>query len=193
MIESTAIELRQRVATGAASAESVTQAFLQAIRERDPRIQAFLLVDESKALDQARGVDAKRRRGEPLGVLAGVPIAVKDVLCTAGMRTTCASKILQNFVPPYDATVVTKLKQADAVLLGKTNLDEFAMGASCENSAFRVTRNPWDTERIPGGSSGGSAAAVASGQVPLAVGTDTGGALSLPGQPVGLGRRYANH
>jgi aspartyl-tRNA(Asn)/glutamyl-tRNA(Gln) amidotransferase subunit A len=186
MIESTAIELRQRVATGAASAESVTQAFLQAIRERDPRIQAFLLVDEAKALDQARGVDAKRRRGEPLGVLAGVPIAVKDVLCTAGMRTTCASKILQNFVPPYDATVVTKLKQADAVLLGKTNLDEFAMGSSCENSAFQVTRNPWDTERIPGGSSGGSAAAVASGQVPLAVGTDTGGSIRFPASLCGI-------
>ena len=112
------------MATGAASAEAVTQAFLQATRERDPLIRAFLLVDEAKALEQAHGVDAKRRRGEPLGSLAGVPIAVKDVLCTAGMRTTCASKILQNFVPPYDATVVTKLKQADAVLLGKTNLDE---------------------------------------------------------------------
>src|SRR5262245_26105190 len=186
MIESTALELLQLMAAGAASAEAVTQSFLEAIGKVDRRIQAFLFVDEAKALEQARAVDAKRRRGEPLGSLAGVPIAVKDVLCTAGMRTTCASKILQNFVPPYDATVVTKLKQADAVLLGKTNLDEFAMGSSCENSAFQVTRNPWDTERIPGGSSGGSAAAVASGQAPLAVGTDTGGSIRFPASLCGI-------
>src|SRR5262249_16840325 len=151
--------------------------FLDAVRRRDPRVQAFLHVDEAAALGQARAVDGKRRRGEPLGPLAGVPVALKDVLCTRGQPTTCGTKILQHFVPPYDANVVSRLKQADAVLQGKTNLDEFAMGSSTENSAYQVTRNPWDLGRIPGGSSGGSAAAVAACEAPLALGTDTGGSV----------------
>ncbi len=186
MIERTAAELLHLMSSGAASAEAVTAAFLESIRQRDSKVRAFLHVDEAAALDQACAVDAKRRRGEPLGPLAGLPIAIKDVLCTAGVRTTCGSKILQNFVPPYDATVITRLKQADAVLLGKTNMDEFAMGSTTENSAYQITRNPWDLERIPGGSSGGSAAAVAAGEAPLALGTDTGGSIRMPASLCGV-------
>ncbi len=152
MIERTATELSQLLARGETTSEAVTSEFLKAIKQRDEKVRAFLHVDESAALNQARAVDAKRKRGEKLGSLAGVPAAIKDVLCIQGVPTTCGSKILQNFVPPYDAHVISKLKQADAVLLGKTNLDEFAMGSSTENSAYQVTRNPWDLIRIPGGS-----------------------------------------
>src|SRR6516162_3348280 len=186
MIERPASELIDLLSNGDATAESVAAAFLKAIGEREPRVKAFLHVDEANVLGQARAVDAKRKRGEKLGPLAGVPVAIKDVLCTAGQPTTCASKILKNFVPPYDATVITKLKQADAVLIGKTNMDEFAMGSSTENSAYQVTRNPWDLERIPGGSSGGSAAAVAACEAPLALGTDTGGSIRQPASLCGV-------
>jgi aspartyl-tRNA(Asn)/glutamyl-tRNA(Gln) amidotransferase subunit A len=186
MIERPASELIHLLSKGDTTAEGVAAAFLKAIREREPKVKAFLHVDEANALEQARAVDAKRKRGEKLGPLAGVPVAIKDVLCTAGQPTTCASKILKNFVPPYDATVITKLKQADAVLIGKTNMDEFAMGSSTENSANQVTRNPWDLERIPGGSSGGSAAAVAACEAPLALGTDTGGSIRQPASLCGV-------
>src|SRR6516162_66276 len=186
MIDRTASELSQLLARGETTSETVTAHFLKVIKERDSRIRAFLHVDQSAALNQARAVDAKRKHGQPLHPLAGIPIAVKDVLCTAGQRTTCGSKILQNFVPPYDAHVITCLKQADAVLLGKTNMDEFAMGSSTENSAYQITRNPWDLERIPGGSSGGSAAAVAAGETPLALGSDTGGSIRLPASLCGV-------
>src|SRR5438270_2405504 len=167
MIERTATELLDLQAKGEATAEAITDVFLAAIRDREPKVKAFLHIDEDAARQQARAVDAKRKRGEKLGPLAGVPVAVKDVLCTRGVPTTCASKILKPFVPPYDAHVVERLKAADAVLIGKTNMDEFAMGSSTENSAYQVTRNPWDLERIPGGSSGGSAAAVAASQPPV--------------------------
>jgi aspartyl-tRNA(Asn)/glutamyl-tRNA(Gln) amidotransferase subunit A len=186
LIERTAIDLLQLLACGDVSSEALTTEFLQAIRQRDPLVKAYLHVDETSALDQARTVDARRKRGEPLGLLACLPIAVKDVLCTRGQRTTCASKMLQNFVPPYDAHVIERLQQADAVILGKTNLDEFAMGSSTENSAYQVTRNPWDLERIPGGSSGGSAAAVTACEAPLALGTDTGGSVRQPAGLCGL-------
>jgi aspartyl-tRNA(Asn)/glutamyl-tRNA(Gln) amidotransferase subunit A len=183
MTDRTAVELLQLLGRSEITSEQLTSEFLQAIYQHNGPLNAFLHVDEAAALEQARAIDARRKRGEPLGALAGLPVAIKDVLCTAGRPTTCGSKVLAKFVPPYDAHVVTRLKQADAVLLGKTNCDEFAMGSSTENSAFGVTRNPWDRERIPGGSSGGSAVAVAAGLAPAALGTDTGGSIR---QPAGL-------
>jgi aspartyl-tRNA(Asn)/glutamyl-tRNA(Gln) amidotransferase subunit A len=186
MNQRTAKELLTILSRGEITAEALTNQFLEAIQRYEPKIRAFLHIDKAAALQQACAVDAKRKRGEPLGRLAGVPIAVKDVLCTAGRPTTCGSKILQNFVPPYDAHVITRLKQADAVILGKTNMDEFAMGSSTENSAYQTTRNPWDLERIPGGSSGGSAAAIAAGETPLALGSDTGGSIRQPAALCGI-------
>jgi len=186
LIESTATELLALLNRGEITSEHLTGQFLQAIRERDGRIKAFLHVDEAYALEQARAVDQKRQQSKPLGLLAGIPVAIKDVLCVRGQPATCSSKILQRFVPPYDAHVITRLKQADAVLLGKTNCDEFAMGSSTENSAYQTTCNPWDLERIPGGSSGGSAAAVAACEAPLALGTDTGGSIRQPASLCGI-------
>jgi aspartyl-tRNA(Asn)/glutamyl-tRNA(Gln) amidotransferase subunit A len=181
-----ALELLDLLGRGEVTAEALAAAFLDVIRRREPQLRAFLLVDEEGALAQARAVDQRRRRGEPQGPLAGVPVALKDVLCTKGQRTTCGSRMLANYVPPYDADVVERLRRADAVLLGKTNMDEFAMGSSTENSAFQVTRNPWDPDRVPGGSSGGSAAAVAAGEAPLALGTDTGGSVRQPAALCGV-------
>jgi aspartyl-tRNA(Asn)/glutamyl-tRNA(Gln) amidotransferase subunit A len=183
MIERTATELLRLLADGSVTAKALATQYLDAIRQRDSIVKAFLHVDPDAALEQARAVDSRRKRGEALGPLAGVPVALKDVLCIRGQPTTCGSKILQNFKPPYDAHVVERLRRADAVLIGKTNLDEFAMGSSTENSAYQVTTNPWDQTRIPGGSSGGSAAAVAACEAPLALGTDTGGSIR---QPAGL-------
>ncbi len=186
MIERTAAELLGLLARGEVTSVALTEQFLDAIRRREPQVKAFLLVDEDGALAQAKVVDERRRRGEPLGPLAGLPVAVKDVLCTIGQRTTCGSKMLADFVPPYDAHVIERLRAADAILIGKTNMDEFAMGSSTENSAFQVTRNPWDLERVPGGSSGGSAAAVAACEAPLALGTDTGGSIRQPASLCGV-------
>jgi aspartyl-tRNA(Asn)/glutamyl-tRNA(Gln) amidotransferase subunit A len=187
LTECTASELSDLLARGEASSVEVTQAFVDRIAAHDAKIGAFLRVDADRALAQAAAVDAKRaaasRGARPLGPLAGVPVAVKDVLCDREAITTCASRMLETFRPPYDATVVERLKAADAVLLGRTNMDEFAMGGSTENSAFQPTRNPWDVERTPGGSSGGSAACVAASMAPLAIGTDTGGSIR---QPAGL-------
>jgi len=186
MTDSTAGELLSLLSHSDVTAEAMAQSFLDAIRGRDGKIKAFLHVDDVAALEQARAVDTKRKRSEPLGRLAGIPVALKDVLCTKGQPTTAGSKILRDFVPPYDAHVVTRLREADAVFIGKTNLDEFAMGSSTENSGYQVTRNPWDLERIPGGSSGGSAAAVAAGEAPLALGTDTGGSIRQPASLCGI-------
>ena len=183
LCHSTACELLGQMAVGRLSAVEVTQAHLDQISRHDAAVGAFLRVDKKGALEQARGIDQRRSRGEQLGLLAGLPVAVKDLLCVQGERNTCGSRILEHFNAPYDATVIAKLKQADAVLIGRTNLDEFAMGGSTENSAFQKTHNPWNLDCIPGGSSGGSAAAVAASMSPLAIGTDTGGSIR---QPAGL-------
>jgi aspartyl-tRNA(Asn)/glutamyl-tRNA(Gln) amidotransferase subunit A len=175
-----ALELLRLQGEGALSAVEIAERALAAIEASQGTHNAFTYVDRALALEAAGAVDAKRAAGEPLGKLAGVPVAVKDVLCTADMPTTCSSEMLRRFRPPYDATVIEKLRAADAVLIGKTNMDEFAMGASTETSAFGLTRNPWDTERTPGGSSGGAAVAVAARTVPLSVGSDTGGSIRQP-------------
>jgi aspartyl-tRNA(Asn)/glutamyl-tRNA(Gln) amidotransferase subunit A len=175
-----AAELLADLNTNRVSSVELVNAYAERICARDGEIKAFLHLDIDAALAQAKEIDARRTAGKPVGKLGGLPIAIKDVLCTKGIKTTCGSKILQNFVPPYDAAVVEKLKAADAVILGKTNMDEFAMGGSTENSAYFQTTNPWDTSRVPGGSSGGAAACLAAGMAPLSIGTDTGGSIRQP-------------
>ncbi|WP_405006249.1 Asp-tRNA(Asn)/Glu-tRNA(Gln) amidotransferase subunit GatA [Kitasatospora purpeofusca] len=185
LIRYTAAETAAAVAKGEVSAVEVAQAHLDRIEAVDKKVNAFLHVDTEGALSAARAVDEKRAKGEELGPLAGVPLALKDVFTTKGVPTTCGSKILEGWIPPYDATLTTRLKDAGVVILGKTNMDEFAMGSSTENSAYGPTGNPWDLSRIPGGSGGGSAAALAAFEAPLAIGTDTGGSIRQPGAVTG--------
>jgi aspartyl-tRNA(Asn)/glutamyl-tRNA(Gln) amidotransferase subunit A len=182
-LDLSAVDLVAALRQGDITAVQCTSAFLDRIEATNGTINAFLAVDREGALARATDIDARRKAGKPLGPLAGLPIALKDVLCTSDMPTTCASKMLQGFRPPYDADVVTRLRMADAVFVGKTNMDEFAMGGSNENSAFGPVRNPWDLSRAPGGSSGGSAACVAADMAPVAIGSDTGGSIR---QPAGL-------
>ncbi|MFD8594221.1 Asp-tRNA(Asn)/Glu-tRNA(Gln) amidotransferase subunit GatA [Kitasatospora sp. NPDC059646] len=185
LIKYTAAETATAIATGEVSAVEVAQAHLDRIDAVDKKVNAFLHVDGEGALAAARKVDDKRAKGEPLSPLAGVPLALKDVFTTKGIPTTCGSKMLEGWIPPYDATLTRRLKDADVVILGKTNMDEFAMGSSTENSAYGPTGNPWDLTRIPGGSGGGSAAALAAFEAPLAIGTDTGGSIRQPGAVTG--------
>ncbi len=176
----TIVELQRAIAQRELSAAEVCGAFLSRIEEKDPQIRAFLKVDRKGALRTAASIDDALAKGEPPGPLAGVPIAIKDVLVTRGLETTCGSRILEGYHPPYSATAVEKLQQAGAIVLGKTNCDEFAMGSSTENSAYFATRNPWSLDRVPGGSSGGSAACVAAREAPGSLGTDTGGSIRQP-------------
>ena len=185
ILTASAAQLGQWIAAGEATSEQVTTAFLDQIEAVDGQVHAFLAHDRDDALVQARAVDARIAAGEQLGPLAGVPVAVKDLLCYSQLPTTAASKILEGWVPPYDATIVTRLQAAGLVVLGKTNLDEFAMGSSGENSAYGATANPWALDRIPGGSGSGSAAALAAWQAPLAIGTDTGGSIRQPASLTG--------
>ena len=180
LIYKSAAQLSESLAKKEVSAREVTQAHLDQIAKVDKAVHAFLFVDTDGALAQADQVDAARAKGENLGPLAGVPLALKDILAQEGIPTTCGSKILEDWRPPYSATVVKKLRAAGVVILGKTNMDEFAMGSSTENSAFGTTQNPWDLKRIPGGSGGGSAAALAAFEAPLAIGSDTGGSIRQP-------------
>ncbi len=183
LLERSAVDLVAAVKRGDVSAVQCAEAFLDRIAGLNPTINAFLAVDREGALRRAAEIDARRKAGKPLGLLAGLPVAVKDALCTADLPTTCASKMLAGYRPPYDADTVRRLREADAVIVGKTNMDEFAMGGSNENSAFGPVRNPWDLSRAPGGSSGGSAACVAADMAPVAIGSDTGGSIR---QPAGL-------
>ena len=179
-------ELADMLAKGETTSVEITKAYLQRIEEVEPKVQAYITVDAEGALKKAEEVDRKRSAGEALSPLAGIPIAIKDNMCTDGLKTTCASKMLENFVPPYDATVVRKVKENDLVILGKLNMDEFAMGSSNENSAFKKTKNPWSLAHVPGGSSGGSAAAVAADMAPFTLGSDTGGSIRQPAHYCGV-------
>ena len=181
-----ATEIAEKVSSGEVSARSVVEHHIETINKIESDVNAFNLVTAEQALIDADEIDSKIASGETLGPLAGVPISIKDNLCTRGVETTCSSKILEGWKPPYNATVIEKLKEAGAVVMGKTNLDEFAMGSSTENSAFGPTRNPHNLELVPGGSSGGSAAAVAAGFSPLALGSDTGGSIRQPAALCGV-------
>jgi len=185
LYELTIHQAHQYLRAGETSSVELTQACLERIRAVDERIRAYLTVTDELALAQAQEADRRRREGED-NPLLGIPLAIKDVICMQGAPTTCGSRILENFMPPYDATVIERLRKAGAVILGKTNMDEFAMGSSTENSAFGPTHNPWDLTRVPGGSSGGSAAAVAADECLGALGSDTGGSIRQPASFCGI-------
>lgn len=182
----TAASLSEKLRKKECSAVEITRSVLEQIEKTEDKIGSFVTVCEEQALKKAEEVDQKIAAGEALSSLAGIPIGVKDNICTKDVLTTCSSKMLYNFVPPYDATVVSRLKQADAVIIGKCNMDEFAMGSSCETSYFKKTKNPWDPAYVPGGSSGGSAACVSAGEAVLSLGSDTGGSIRLPASYCGV-------
>ncbi len=184
--ELTAHEIRELIRKGEVSSEEVTKSVFERIEKVEKKINSFVTLTKEEALREARSVDEKIRKKKKISPLAGVPIAIKDNMCIDGVLTTCSSKILENFRSPYDATVIKRLKANDLVFIGKTNMDEFAMGSSTENSAFEITHNPWDLEAIPGGSSGGSAATIASDEAILALGSDTGGSIRQPASLCGV-------
>ncbi len=186
LYENPAHNLHKLIVSKEISVQELVLSFFQRVEEVEDKVKAFLYLNREEALEEAKGWDEKIQRKEKIGPLSGIPIAVKDNMCIINEKTSCASRILKGFVSPYSATVVEKLKEAGCIIIGKTNLDEFAMGSSTENSAFQVTRNPWNLNYIPGGSSGGSAAAVASGEVPLALGSDTGGSIRQPASLCGI-------
>lgn len=185
MLDKTIKQLSAGLAAGEFSSEELTKSYLQAIEDKNPEVNAYVTVTAEQALAQARVADAKRKEGQA-GPLTGIPIAHKDIFCTQGVRTSCGSKMLDNFIAPYESTVTHRLAEAGTVMLGKTNLDEFAMGSSTESSFYGPTRNPWQLDAVPGGSSGGSAAAVAAGLAAAATGTDTGGSIRQPAAFCGL-------
>ena len=186
LYELTAHELMDKLEAGEVTSEEITKSYFDRIKEKDDSVKAYVSLLEEEALAKAKKVDEDRKAGKPVSKFAGIPIGIKDNMCITGTKTTCSSKMLENFVAPYDATVIEKLNKEDMVYLGKTNLDEFAMGGSTENSAFFDTKNPWDLDTVPGGSSGGSAAAVAADMAPWALGSDTGGSIRQPSSLCGV-------
>lgn len=186
LYELTVHEIVEKLQSGEITSEELVKSYFERIKEKDIDIKAYVSILEEKALEKAREIDEKRKNGEKLGNFAGVPIGIKDNMCITGTKTTCSSKMLENFVAPYDATVIEKLNEQDMIYLGKLNMDEFAMGSSTENSTFAKTTNPWDLERVPGGSSGGSAAAVAADMAPWTLGSDTGGSIRQPASLCGV-------